>query len=71
MTGRTLVAKRFHISLPDRVAEYLKDWALSEGNSPTALAGFLVERAVRDQMEKVPQPLPPQPTPPTTDKPSK
>jgi hypothetical protein len=61
MTGKTLVAKRFHISLPDRVAEYLKDWAASEGNTATGLAGFLVERAVRDQMEKNPQPQPPQP----------
>jgi|688.fasta_scaffold527857_2 hypothetical protein len=63
MTGKTLVAKRFHISLPDRVAEYLKDWAASEGNTATGLAGFLVERAVRDQMEKNPQPQPPQQPP--------
>ncbi len=61
MTARTQVAKRFYISLPDGIADYLKDWATSEGNSPTGLAGFLVERAVRDQMEKNPQPQPPQP----------
>ena len=63
MTARTQVAKRFYISLPDGIADYLKDWATSEGNSPTGLAGFLVERAVRDQMEKNPQPQPPQQTP--------
>jgi hypothetical protein len=63
MTARTQVAKRFYISLPDGIADYLKDWATSEGNSPTGLAGFLVERAVRDQMEKNPQPQP-QPQPP-------
>ncbi len=63
MTARTQVAKRFYISLPDGIADYLKDWATSEGNSPTGLAGFLVERAVRDQMEKNPQPQPPQQPP--------
>ena len=71
MTARAQVAKRFYISLPDGIADYLKDWASSEGNSPTGLAGFLVERAVRDQMEKVPQPLPHQAAQPSPDKPSK
>ena len=54
MTARP-VAKRFYISLPDGVAEYLENWAEDEGNKPTTLAAFLVERAVRDRMEKTPQ----------------
>ena len=69
MTARTQVAKRFYISLPDGIADYLKDWASSEGNTPTSLAGFLVERAVRDQMEKNPQPQNPQ-TPGNTEIPT-
>lgn len=42
------VAKRFYISLPDGIADYLEKWAAKEGNKPTTLAAFLVERAVRD-----------------------
>lgn len=45
------VAKRFYISLPDGLAEYLEEWAAKEGNKPTTLAAFLVERALRDRME--------------------
>jgi hypothetical protein len=50
MTSKT-VAKRFYISLPDGVAEYLETWAAKEGNKPTTLAAFLVERAIRDKMD--------------------
>ncbi|MEP0908952.1 MULTISPECIES: hypothetical protein [Cyanophyceae] len=46
-----IVAKRFYISLPDGLAEYLEDWAAKEGNKPTTLAAFLVERAIRDKMD--------------------
>lgn len=45
------VAKRFYISLPNGLAEYLEDWAANEGNKPTTLAAFLVERAIRDRMD--------------------
>ncbi|MEO1095971.1 MAG: hypothetical protein AAFX01_13840 [Cyanobacteria bacterium J06638_28] len=51
MTDLT-VAKRFYISLPDGIAEELENWASSEGNKPTTLAAFLVERAVRDRLER-------------------
>ncbi|MEO0487943.1 MAG: hypothetical protein AAFZ49_00115 [Cyanobacteria bacterium J06659_2] len=47
------VAKRFYISLPDGIAEQLEDWAASEGNKPTTLAAFLVERAVRERIERL------------------
>lgn len=49
-----IVAKRFYISLPDGLAEYLEDWAAKEGNKPTTLAAFLVERAIRDKMDSEP-----------------
>ncbi len=45
------VAKRFYISLPDGIADYLEKWAAKEGNKPTTLAAFLVERAVRDKLD--------------------
>ena len=51
MTDLT-VAKRFYISLPDGIAEELENWASSEGNKPTTLAAFLVERAIRDRIER-------------------
>jgi metal-responsive CopG/Arc/MetJ family transcriptional regulator len=47
------VAKRFSISLPDGIAEHLEEWATSEGNKPTTLAAFLVERAVRERIERL------------------
>jgi len=47
------VAKRFYISLPDGIAEKLEQWAISEGNKPTTLAAFLVERAIRDRIERL------------------
>jgi len=45
------VAKRFYISLPDGIAEYLEEWAAKEGNKPTTLAAFIVERTIRDRMD--------------------
>jgi hypothetical protein len=45
------VAKRFYISLPDGIAEYLEEWAAKEGNKPTTLAAFIVERTIRERME--------------------
>ena len=47
------VAKRFYISLPDGIAEMLEEWATSEGNKPTTLAAFLVERAIRERQERI------------------
>jgi len=46
------VTKRLHISLPDGIADELERWARSEGNKPTSLAAFLVERAVRERIER-------------------
>ena len=45
------MAKRFFISLPDGVAEYLENWAAREGNRPTTLGAFLLERAIRERQE--------------------
>ncbi|MGP1383464.1 MAG: ribbon-helix-helix domain-containing protein [Thainema sp.] len=52
------VSKRFYISLPDGIADVLTRWAESEGNKPTSLAAFLVEKAVREAIDsgKVPPP---------------
>ena len=47
------MAKRFYISLPDGIAERLEQWATSEGNKPTTLAAFLVERAIRERIERL------------------
>jgi hypothetical protein len=47
------VTKRLHISLPDGIADELERWAKSEGNKPTSLAAFLVERAVRERLERI------------------
>lgn len=47
------VTKRLHISLPDGIADELEKWARSEGNKPTSLAAFLVERAVRERIERL------------------
>ena len=52
MNQRT-VTKRLHISLPDGIADELEKWAKSEGNKPTTLAAFLVERSVRDRLERL------------------
>ncbi|WP_199306914.1 hypothetical protein [Pseudanabaena sp. FACHB-2040] len=49
------VAKRFYISLPDGIADELARWADSEGNKPTTLAAFLVERAIRERLERIEQ----------------
>ncbi|MBD2261093.1 hypothetical protein H6G13_26345 [Pseudanabaena sp. FACHB-2040] len=49
------MAKRFYISLPDGIADELARWADSEGNKPTTLAAFLVERAIRERLERIEQ----------------
>jgi hypothetical protein len=53
MTSNESVTKRLHISLPDGIADELERWATSEGNKPTSLAAFLVERAVRERLERL------------------
>lgn len=53
MTIDQSVTKRLHISLPDGIADELEKWASSEGNKPTTLAAFLVERAVRERLERL------------------
>lgn len=42
------MSKRYFVTLPDGVAALLEAWAESEGNKPSTLASFLIERAVRD-----------------------
>ena len=46
------VSKRYGIKLPDAIASALERLAASEGNKPTTLASFLVERSIRDLLEK-------------------
>lgn len=50
--------KRFNVTLPWGLGEALEVWARSEGNKPTTLASYLVEKAVREAIEqgKVPAP---------------
>jgi hypothetical protein len=44
--------KRFNVTLPWGLGEALERWAKSEGNKPTTLASYLVEKAVRDAIEQ-------------------
>lgn len=47
---------RLSIALPDGLLSALERWAEAEGNKPTSLATFLLEKAIRDAIEggKVP-----------------
>lgn len=45
------MSKRYYFTLPDKIAEALDYWADLEGNKPSSLAGFIVEQAVRQQIE--------------------
>jgi len=64
--GRKLLAvfvarnPRLSIALPDGLLSALERWAEAEGNKPTSLATFLLEKAIRDAIEvgKVPPELP-------------
>lgn len=46
------MSKRFHVTVPDGVAEKLEKWAEIEGDKPTTLASFLLTKAVREAVEK-------------------
>ena len=43
---------RLSIALPDGLLKALERWAEAEGNKPTSLATFLLEKAIRDAMEE-------------------
>lgn len=47
---------RLSIALPDGLLSALERWAEAEGNKPTSLATFLLEKAIREAIEsgKVP-----------------
>jgi hypothetical protein len=47
-----IVSRRVFLTLPDGVAEDLDSWALSENNKAATLAGFIVEKAVREAKEQ-------------------
>lgn len=48
---------RLSIALPDGLLRALERWAEAEGNKPTSLATFLLEKAIREAIAegKVPQ----------------
>jgi len=51
---------RLSIALPDGLLSALERWAEAEGNKPTSLATFLLEKAIRDAIEggKIPSESP-------------
>lgn len=51
------MSRRVFLTLPDQVADDLDRWAAAEGNKAASLAGFIVEKAVREAKEqgKIPQ----------------
>ena len=51
------VSRRVFLTLPDGVADDLERWAEAEGNKAASLAGFIVEKAIRDAKEqgKIPE----------------
>lgn len=51
---------RLSIALPDGLLGALERWAEAEGNKPTSLATFLLEKAIRDAIEagKIPPEVP-------------
>ena len=53
------VSKRYGIKLPDAIAAALERLAASEGNKPTTLASFLVERVIRTMLDE--GKIPPEP----------
>ncbi len=46
------VSRRVFLTLPDGVADDLDRWAEAERNKAATLAGFIVERAVREAKEQ-------------------
>lgn len=52
------MSRRVFLTLPDSVADDLERWAGAEGNKAASLAGFIVEKAVREAKEqgKIPNP---------------
>ncbi|MEP0890573.1 hypothetical protein [Leptolyngbya sp. FACHB-16] len=46
------VSRRVFLTLPDGVAADLDRWAEAENNKAATLAGFIVERAVREAKEQ-------------------
>jgi len=49
---------RLSIALPDGLLRALERWAEAEGNKPTSLATFLLEKSIREAIEegKIPSP---------------
>jgi hypothetical protein len=45
---KSLVSKRYFVTLPDGIAAALEKWAELERNKPTSLAAFLIEKEVRE-----------------------
>lgn len=43
---------RLSIALPDGLLKALERWAEAEGNKPTSLATFLLEKAIREAIEE-------------------
>jgi CopG-like RHH_1 or ribbon-helix-helix domain, RHH_5 len=43
---------RLSIALPDGLLRALERWAEAEGNKPTSLATFLLEKAIREAIEE-------------------
>jgi len=54
----TSKSKRYFVSVPIGIAKCLDYWAEKEGGTPTGLASFLIEAAVRKAIDegKIPQP---------------
>jgi CopG-like RHH_1 or ribbon-helix-helix domain, RHH_5 len=46
------VSRRVFLTLPDGVADDLERWAASERNKAATLAGFIVEKAVREARQE-------------------
>lgn len=50
--GRKYNVKRYTVTLPLGLAQCLENWAAAEGNKPTSLANYLIEKAVRDAVDQ-------------------
>lgn len=45
------MSKKISVYLPDKVAQWLEDWANDEGRTMSSLAAFLIEQSVRAEQQ--------------------
>lgn len=59
MNDEDAVSKRIGVTVPDKIHARLEQWAVLEGRPLANLCNFLLEKAVREALEK--GDLPPEP----------